>query len=59
MFQKIIKRNHEAVQFDTKKIKNAILKAGEVTREFGKETAEKLTLRVVSMAYTSSLMSVL
>ncbi|MBN2280915.1 MAG: ribonucleoside triphosphate reductase [Candidatus Marinimicrobia bacterium] len=51
MFQKIIKRNHEAVPFDTEKIKNAILKAGEATREFGEETASKLTLRVISMAF--------
>jgi len=51
MFQKIIKRNHEAVLFDTEKIKSAILKAGKATREFSEGTAQKLTLRVVSMAY--------
>lgn len=49
MFQKIIKRNHEVVDFDGGKIKSAIQKAGEATREFGEETAQKLTIRVISM----------
>lgn len=49
MFQKIIKRNHEVVDFDGGKIKSAIKKAGEATKEFGEETAQKLTIRVMSM----------
>lgn len=49
MFQKIVKRNHEVVTFDGGKIKSAIQKAGEATREFGENTAQKLTIRVISM----------
>lgn len=49
MFQKIVKRNHEVVTFDAGKIKSAIQKAGEATREFGENTAQKLTIRVISM----------
>ncbi len=50
MFQKIVKRNQEVVSFDSQKIQQAILKAGEATKEFYEPTAKKLTMRVVSMA---------
>jgi len=50
MFGKIYKRNHEIVNFDSIKIKNAIKKAGEASGEFGLDTARKLTIRVITLA---------
>ncbi|MCL2887892.1 MAG: ribonucleoside triphosphate reductase [Elusimicrobia bacterium] len=46
---KIIKRDGTAQNFDSKKITAAILKAGEATSEFSKETADKLTIRAVNI----------
>jgi ribonucleoside-triphosphate reductase (formate) len=50
MFTKIKKRNHEVVKFESSKITNAIFKAGQATDEFGMDTAQKLTLRVLDLA---------
>lgn len=47
---KIIKRDGAVVPFDAEKIKNAILKAATVTKEFGEEEAKKVTKKVVKMA---------
>ncbi|MDR0291864.1 MAG: ribonucleoside triphosphate reductase, partial [Elusimicrobium sp.] len=46
---KIVKRDGTTQNFDSKKITSAILKAGEATGEFGKETADKLTIRAVNI----------
>jgi len=50
MFTKIRKRNGRIVEFDATKITNAIAKAGMATGEFSREIAEKLTLKVLSLA---------
>ena len=50
---KTIKRDGRIVDFDLSKITTAILKAGRATGEFGKETAEKLTLRVLELLQTT------
>ncbi len=50
MFAKIRKRNGQIVTFDRQKITLAISKAGEATGEYGKEIAEKLSLRVLNLA---------
>ena len=50
MFEKIKKRDNRLVKFDSKKIVNAIAKAGEATGEFDKKIAEKLTLKVLNLA---------
>jgi len=50
MFQKIRKRDGRIVDFDANKITNAITKAGMATGEFGREIAETLTLKVLSIA---------
>ena len=50
MFTKIRKRDGRIVEFDAEKITNAIAKAGKATGEFGRETAKKLTLRVLNLA---------
>jgi len=50
MFTKIRKRDGRIVEFDAKKITNAIAKAGKATGEFNRETAKKLTLRVLNLA---------
>jgi len=47
---KIMKRNGVEELFDAEKITKAIQKAGEATGEFGRDVAEKLTLRVVNIA---------
>jgi anaerobic ribonucleoside-triphosphate reductase len=39
------------VEFDSSKIKSAILKAGNATAEFGEREAKKLTLRVLTLAH--------
>jgi ribonucleoside-triphosphate reductase len=46
------KRNNEKVNFNKEKIKDAILKAGEATNEFGEEIAEKLTEEVLKFIIT-------
>ena len=50
MFTKIRKRDGRIVEFDAEKITNAIAKAGKATGEFDRETAKKLTLRVLNLA---------
>lgn len=51
MFTTIEKRDGSTTQFDAGKITIAIAKAGAATGEFDSETASRLTLRVLSMAY--------
>lgn len=51
MFSRIRKRDGSIVKFDSSKITIAITKAGKVTGEFGKTEAEKLTHRVLDLAY--------
>jgi ribonucleoside-triphosphate reductase (formate) len=50
MFHYIKKRNQQLEKFDKEKIIQAMTKAGEATGEFGRDTAEKLTLRVLNLA---------
>ena len=50
MFEKIKKRNGKVVEFDSSKISDAITKAGEATNEFEKREAQKLTLKVITLA---------
>jgi ribonucleoside-triphosphate reductase (formate) len=47
MFKKVVKRDGHLAEFNLEKITNAILKAGEATGEFGKETALKLANRSI------------
>ncbi len=51
MFNLIIKRDGNKVQFISEKISNAIAKAGEATGEFGEDVAKRLTLRVLNLAH--------
>ncbi|RKX53787.1 MAG: ribonucleoside triphosphate reductase [Thermotoga sp.] len=50
MFEKIRKRDGRIVKFDPERITNAISKAGTATGEFDRDTAEKLTIRVLAIA---------
>ncbi|HNX01765.1 MAG TPA: ribonucleoside triphosphate reductase, partial [Candidatus Cloacimonadota bacterium] len=50
MFHYIRKRNQQLEKFDKERITQAMAKAGEATGEFGRETSEKLTLRVLNLA---------
>lgn len=50
MFREIRKRDGRIVKFDASKITNAIAKAGMATGEFGRDIAERLTLKVLSLA---------
>ncbi len=50
LFSGITKRNNETVPFESDKITTAILKAGEVTQEFGELEAKRLTIRVLNLA---------
>jgi len=50
MFLKIKKRDGRVRKFDAKKITQAILKAGKATGEFTEKTAERLMLKVLSLA---------
>jgi len=50
MFREIRKRDGRVVKFDATKITNAIAKAGMATGEFGRDIAERLTLKVLSLA---------
>jgi len=50
MFEKIKKRNGKVVEFDSSKISDAIAKSGEATEEFEKREAQKLTLKVITLA---------
>lgn len=47
MFEKIKKRDGRVVKFDQRKITDAILKAGQETKEFGLNTSRKLSNKVV------------
>ncbi|MFA5088438.1 MAG: ribonucleoside triphosphate reductase [Candidatus Omnitrophota bacterium] len=49
-FTKIVKRNGERADFNARKITAAIRKAGEVTGEFGEDTARVLTIKVLNLA---------
>lgn len=51
MLHKIIKRNGQEEEFDPQKIKNAILKAGLATGEFGADVAQSLTIRCVNIIH--------
>ncbi len=51
-FSNVVKRNGIIVKFDSKKILKAIYQAGEVTGEFGEDTARELTIKVLSLAQT-------
>ena len=53
MFKKIIKRKGVEVNFDSQKITSALVKAGKATGEFNQKMAEKLTLRVLSLAQST------
>jgi len=50
VFTQIIKRNGRTEEFNPQKITNAITKAGQVSGEFGPETAQKMTVRVINIA---------
>ncbi|NWF53080.1 MAG: ribonucleoside triphosphate reductase [Nitrospirae bacterium] len=50
MFKRIKKRDGRIVKFDAERITNAIAKAGAVTGEFDRKTAERLTLKVLNLA---------
>ena len=57
MFTKIKKRNGNAVEFDSEKITNAILKAGKITGEFKEPIAKKLCLQVMSIVEATEINS--
>jgi ribonucleoside-triphosphate reductase len=50
MFSTIRKRDGREVRFEASKITEAIAKAGSATGEFGQDTAQKLMLKVLSIA---------
>ena len=50
VFTTVIKRNGRTEGFDPKKITKAIVKAGQVTGEFGPDMAQTLTVRVLNIA---------
>lgn len=50
-FQSIQKRDGRVVAFDTRKIVQALVKAGQATGEFDESTARQLMLRAVSLAH--------
>jgi len=50
VFEKIKKRDGRIVKFNPERITNAISKAGASTGEFGRDVAEKLTVRVLAIA---------
>ncbi len=49
-FNNIVKRNGNLDSFDSQKIMTAIHKAGQITGEFDKDMALKLTIRVINLA---------
>ncbi len=51
MFEKIRKRDSRVVEFDSSKITEAVAKAGKATGEFDRREAQKLTLRVLTLAH--------
>src|SRR6056297_2572466 len=50
MFEKIKKRDGRIADFDSSKISDAILKSGRETGEFDHREAQKLTMRVITLA---------
>jgi len=50
----IIKRNKKIVLFDPKKITDAIEKAGRETKEFDRQTAQRLTIRVLHLLHQTA-----
>ncbi|MCP4719660.1 MAG: ribonucleoside triphosphate reductase, partial [Desulfobacteraceae bacterium] len=50
MFEQIKKRDGRVAEFDSTKITNALIKSGEVTKEFNGRDAKKLTLKVLTLA---------
>jgi len=50
MFEQIKKRDGRVAAFDSSKITNALIKAGEATREFNGRDAKKMTMRVLTLA---------
>jgi len=50
MFEQIKKRDGRVAEFDSTKITSALIKSGEVTKEFNERDAKKLTLKVLTLA---------
>jgi len=50
MFEQIKKRDGRVAAFDSTKITNALVKAGEATGEFNGRDAKKMTMRVLTLA---------
>jgi len=50
VFKKIKKRDGRIVEFDSKKITNAINEAGKASKEFNEKEAVKLTIKVLNLA---------
>ena len=50
MFEQIKKRDGRVAEFDSSKITNALVKAGEATGEFNGREAKKMTMRVLTLA---------
>ncbi len=50
VFTTIVKRNGRVEDFNPQKITSALTKAGQVTGEFGAETAQMMTVRVLNIA---------
>ncbi len=50
LFSRIVKRDGERVPFDAGKITRAIMKAGKATGEFDQDVAQRLTIRVLTLA---------
>ncbi len=50
MFEQIKKRDGRVAAFDSSKITNALIKAGEETKEFNGREAQKMTMRVLTLA---------
>ncbi|MCG8552570.1 MAG: ATP cone domain-containing protein, partial [Desulfobacterales bacterium] len=46
MFEQIKKRDGRVAAFDSSKITNALIKAGEATKEFNGRDEKKMTMRV-------------
>ena len=58
MFEQIKKRDGRVAAFDSSKITNALIKAGEASGEFNGRDAKKLTMRVLTLARDLQLGSV-
>jgi len=53
MFKQIYKRRKILVNFESDKIVSALMKAGNATQEYDEKMAQKLTLRVLSLAQST------